>query len=141
MHQTFHIRPAGQQSILDLRELWQFRHLLLIFIWRTLRVRYQQTVIGVAWAVLQPLLLTFVFTIIFGAAMNVPTNGAPYPVFVMAGLIVWLFVAQAFTQGSASMVAIGYLITRIYFPRVILLLAAIAAALVDFLCAFALLGL
>jgi lipopolysaccharide transport system permease protein len=139
VHQTFQIRPAGQQSILDVGELWQFRYLFLILVWRTLRVRYQQTVIGVAWALLQPFLLTFVFTIIFGRLANIPTNGQPYPLFVLCGLIVWLFVAQAFSQTSSSMVANAHLITRIYFPRVILLLTAISAALVDFLCAFVLL--
>jgi lipopolysaccharide transport system permease protein len=139
MAQTFLIRPAGQQSILDLRELWQYRHLLLIFVWRTLRVRYQQTIIGVAWAVLQPLLLCFVFTVIFGMLANVPTNGQPYPIFVLSGLLVWLFVAQGFTGATASVVGHQHLITKIYFPRVILLLAAIAAALVDFCCAFGLL--
>lgn len=139
MHQTFEIRPAGQQSILDLGELWKFRHLFFILVWRTLRVRYQQTVIGVAWAVLQPLLLTFVFTIIFGRLANMPTNGQPYPIFVLSGLLVWLFVSQAFSQTSTSMVGNAHLITRIYFPRVILIMTAITASFVDFLCAFGLL--
>lgn len=137
--QTFQIRSAGQQSILNITELWQFRHLLIVLVWRTLRVRYQQTVIGVAWAVIQPLLLTFVFTIIFGRLANMPTNGQAYPIFVISGLIVWLFVAQSFSLGSASMVANSHLITRIYFPRVILIMTAIAASLVDFACAFVLL--
>ena len=136
---TFLIRPAGQKAILDLRELWQFRHLFRALVWRTLRVRYQQTVIGVGWALLQPILLAFVFTIIFGRLANMPTNGVPYPIFVLSGLVVWMFVAQAFTQASGSMVLNSHLITKIYFPRVILILAAIATALVDLLCAFALL--
>jgi lipopolysaccharide transport system permease protein len=137
--QAYLIGPAGQQSILDLRELWKFRHLLRSLIWRTLRVRYQQTLLGVAWALLQPLLLAFVFTIIFGMLAPVPTNGQPYPIFVLSGLIVWLFVAQAFNQATTSMVGNSHLLTRIYFPRVILLLTAIATAVVDFLCAFFLL--
>ena len=139
MPQTFQIRPAGQQSILDFRELWQFRHLFKILVWRTLRVRYQQTVIGVGWAVIQPALLAFVFTIIFGRLANMPTNGQPYPIFVVSGLIVWLFVAQAFTQATGSMVMNNHLITKIYFPKVILIMTAISAAFVDFLCAFGLL--
>ena len=139
MPETFHIRPAGQQSVLDLFELWQFRHFLKVLVWRTLRVRYQQTVIGVGWAVIQPLLLAFVFTIIFGRLANMPTNGQPYPIFVVSGLIVWLFVAQAFTQATGSMVMNNHLITKIYFPKVILIMTAIAAAFVDFLCAFSLL--
>jgi len=139
MTQVFKIQPAGQQSLLDFGELWQFRHLFYILVWRTLKVRYQQTIIGVAWAVLQPLLLTFVFTIIFGLLASIPTDGQPYPIFVLSGLIVWMFVAQAFNQASASMFANAYLITRIYFPRVILIFTSITASLVDFLCAFGLL--
>jgi len=139
MATLYRIVPAPERHTLDFRELWQFRHLLVVLVWRTLRVRYQQTVVGVAWAVLQPLLLTFVFTIIFGQLANMPTNGQPYPIFVLSGLVVWLFVAQAFTQASVSVVHNAHLVTRIYFPRVILLLTAVAAAFVDFLCAFALL--
>ncbi len=136
---VFHIRPIGQQRLLAFSELWRYRYLFLVLVWRILRVRYQQTVIGVAWAVLQPLLLAFVFTVIFGLLANMPTNGQPYPIFVLSGLLVWLFVAQAFTQASTSVVGHAYLVTKIYFPRMILLFAAIAAALVDFCCAFALL--
>lgn len=139
MSQTFLIRPIGQQPLFNFGELWTFRHLFYSLVWRTLRVRYQQTIVGVGWAILQPLLLTFVFTIIFGLLVNMPTNGQPYPVFVISGLIVWLFVAQAFNQASASMVSNAHLITRIYFPRVILILTAITVAFVDFVCAFALL--
>jgi len=136
---VFRIRPVGQERLLELGELWQYRYLFLILVWRILRVRYQQTVIGVAWAVLQPLLLAFVFTVIFGLLANMPTNGQPYPIFVLSGLLVWLFVAQAFTQASTSIVGYAFLVTKIYFPRMILLFAAIAAALVDFCCALALL--
>lgn len=133
------IRSTGQQSVIDLRELWQFRHLLATLVWRTLRVRYQQTAIGVGWALLQPVLLAFVFTIIFGRLAGIPTNGQPYPIFVLSGLLIWLFVAQAFNQATVSMVANSHLITKIYFPRVILIFAAIITALVDFLCTFAIL--
>lgn len=133
------IRPAQQRSLLAIGELWRFRHLFMILVWRTLKVRYQQTVIGVAWAVIQPLLLTFVFTVIFGMLANIPTNGQPYPVFVLAGLIVWQFVAQSFQQASASVVLNAHLVTRIYFPRILLLLAAVTAALFDLLCTLGLL--
>jgi ABC-2 family transporter len=139
MPQTFHIRHVGQQRLLDFAELWSFRHLFRTIVWRTIRVRYQQTVIGMAWALLQPLLLTFVFTIIFGRPANIPTNGQPYPIFVLSGLLVWLFVAQAFNQASISIVANAHLVTKIYFPRVILIVAAITAAIFDFLCSFVLL--
>src|SRR6266481_7221469 len=120
MTQTFEIRPAGKQSVLDLRELWQFRHLYRTLVWRTLRVRYQQTVIGVAWALLQPALLVFVFTIIFGRLAGIPTNGQPYPIFVLSGLLIWLFVAQGFGNASASIVNNPHLVTKIYFPRLLL---------------------
>lgn len=136
---TYLVRPAGKQSVIDLRELWQYRHLLATQVWRALRVRYQQTVIGVGWALLQPLLLAFVFTIIFGRLAGIPTNGQPYPIFVLSGLLVWLFVAQSFSQATLSMVLNAHLITRIYFPRVILILTVIITSLVDFLCAFLLL--
>ena len=139
MSQTFEIKPAGSQSILDFEELWRFRYLFASLVWRTLRVRYQQTVIGVAWALIQPILLTFVFTIIFGRLANMPTNGQPYPIFVLSGLIVWLFVSQSFSSAVASIVGNAHLITRIYFPRVILIMAAMTATLADFVCAFFLL--
>ena len=133
------IRPVQQGPSLDLPELSRFRHLFVILVWRTLKVRYQQTVVGVAWAVLQPLLLTFVFTVIFGMLASMPTNGAPYPVFVLAGLIVWQFVSQSFQWASSSIVSNAHLVTRIYFPRILLLLAAVTAALFDLLCTLALL--
>jgi lipopolysaccharide transport system permease protein len=120
-------------------EMWSFRHLFLIFVWRTLKVRYKQTTIGVAWAVLQPLTMTFIFTVIFGRLAGMPTNGVPYPLFVVSGLIVWQLVAQSFQNATGSIVANAGLVTRIYFPRIFLPLAAITAALFDFLCAFALL--
>ncbi len=138
---TFTIQPAGKQPLLDLHELWQFRHLFVVLVWRILRVRYQQTVIGVGWALFQPLLLAFVFTVIFGQLANMPTNGQPYPIFVLSGLLIWLFVAQAFSNASSSIVSHPHLVTRIYFPRILLVLAAMTAPLVDFFCAFFLLAL
>jgi lipopolysaccharide transport system permease protein len=139
MSQVFEIRPAGQQSILDLAELWRFRYLFASLVKRTLSVRYQQTIIGVGWALIQPFLLTLVFTLIFGRLANMPTNGQPYPIFVLAGLIVWLFVAQSFNNAIVSIAGNAHLITRIYFPRVILILTVLTATLVDFLCALLLL--
>ena len=135
----FVVRPTHQHPLLDGAELWRFRHLYAVLVWRTLKVRYQQTAIGIAWAVLQPLLLTFVFTVIFGLIVNMPTDrGQPYPVFVLSGLLVWQFVAQSFQQATASVVANAHLVTRIYFPRILLLLAAITAAFFDLLCVLAL---
>jgi lipopolysaccharide transport system permease protein len=129
-----HIRPTSDRPLLDIAELWSYRALLYILIWRTIKVRYQQTIIGIGWAVLQPLLLTIVMTFIFGLLVKVPTNGVPYPIFVLTGLVVWQFVANTLQQASISVVANAHLITRIYFPRVLLPVAAIAAAVFDLLC-------
>lgn len=128
---TFHIRPAREQPLLNLADIWPFRHLYLVLVRRNLKIRYQQTVIGVGWALLQPVLYALVFTIIFGRLVGMPTNGAPYPLFVLSGLIVWLFVAQAFPLASASIVINPHLVTRIYFPRIILPVAAMSVAMAD----------
>lgn len=128
---TFHIRPAREQPLLNLADVWPFRHLYLVLVRRNLKIRYQQTVIGVGWALLQPVLYALVFTVIFGRLVGMPTNGAPYPLFVMSGLIVWLFVAQAFPLASASIVINPHLVTRIYFPRIILPVAAMSVAMAD----------
>ncbi len=136
---TVEILPIRQQALLDPAELWRFRHLFCAIVWRTIRVRYKQTVIGLAWVLLQPFLLMLVFTIIFGQLTNMPTHGQPYPIFVLSGLLVWLFVAQAFNQASISIVGNTHLITKIYFPRIILILAAITAAMFDFVCSLVLL--
>jgi lipopolysaccharide transport system permease protein len=131
----FIVRPVQEHALLDAAELWRYRHLYAVLVWRTLKVRYQQTVIGVAWAVLQPLLLALVFTVIFGLLVGVPTDGnQPFPAFALSGLLVWQFVAQAFQQASSSVVGNAHLVTRIYFPRVLLLAAAVTAAFVDLAC-------
>jgi lipopolysaccharide transport system permease protein len=131
----FVVRPSNEHALLDVAELWRYRHLFVVLVWRILKIRYQQTVIGVAWVVLQPLLLTLVFTVIFSILIRLPTDGAaPYPVFVLSGLLVWQFVAQSFQLATGSIVGNAHLVTKIYFPRILLLLAAIAASFVDVLC-------
>ena len=135
----FIVRPIPEHSLFDVGELWRYRYLFLVLVWRTLKVRCQQTAVGVAWAVLQPLLLTSVFTVIFGMLAGMPTDGQPYPIFVLSGLLMWQFVAQSFQQASACLVSESHLITRIYFPRILLLLSAIATALFDLVCIFGLL--
>ena len=134
------IRPTHERALIDLPELWRFRHLFLILVWRTLKVRYQQTVIGVAWAVLQPLLLTVVFTVIFGLLARMPTDGIPYPIFVLSGLLVWQFVAQSTQHASTAVVANYHLVTRIYFPRILLPMASIAAHVFDLFCVLGLMA-
>jgi len=135
------IGPTHQHPLIDLQELWRFRHLFVILVWRTLKVRYQQTAIGVAWAVLQPLMMAIVFTLIFGVLMRVPSDGVPYPVFVLSGLLVWQFVAQSFQQASTSVVSNAQLVTRIYFPRILLPLSVMGAACFDMLCVLGLVAL
>ena len=137
---NFILRPTPEHLLLDLGELWRFRHLFLVLVWRTLKIRYQQTAVGVAWAVLQPLMLTIIFTVVFSLLAGMPTDGQPYPIFVLSGLLMWQFVGQSFQQASASVVFESHLITRIYFPRILLLLAPIGAALVDMACVFGLLA-
>ncbi len=117
--------------LLDLRELWEFRELLYFLIWRDVKVRYKQTVLGAAWAVLQPVLYMVLFTIVFGRLAHLPSDGVPYPVFVLAGLLPWTFVANAVTSAGTSLVNNANLITKVYFPRLIVPLGSVGAGLVD----------
>lgn len=133
------IRSSSDHPVVEFGELWRSRQLFYMLVWRTIKVRYQQTVVGIGWAIIQPLLLTVVMTIIFGMLAQVPSNGKPYPIFVLSGLIVWQFVAQSLQQASVSIVGNAHLVTRVYFPRILLLLAAITASVFDFLCALTLL--
>jgi len=120
----------------SLREIWEYRDLLLFLVWRDLKVRYKQTVLGVAWAVIQPVTTMMIFTIIFGKLANLPSEGVPYPVFSLAALLPWQLFAGALQRGGASLVANANLLTKVYFPRLIIPLSAIAAGLVDFAVAF-----
>lgn len=121
---------------LDLSELWRFRELLYFMVWRDIIVRYKQTAIGASWAVIQPLINMIIFTLIFGVLARIPSNGVPYPVFAYTGLLPWAFFSQALTRGANSVVGSSNLITKIYFPRLMLPLAATAAPAVDFLFSF-----
>lgn len=124
--------PRGWIGI-NWKEIWRYRELLYFLTWRDVKVRYKQTVLGAVWAILQPLLTMLVFTLIFGrlAGLAQKTGGIPYPIFVFAALMPWLFFASALTQSSASLVASSNLITKVYFPRLIIPLAAAGAGLVD----------
>ena len=121
---------------LDWRELWEYRELLFFLTWRDVKIRYKQTVLGAAWAVLQPALSMVIFTLIFGRLAKLPSDGAPYPIFVYAGLLPWTFFANAVTTSANSLVNSSNLITKVYFPRVIVPLAAVGAGLVDLAVAF-----
>lgn len=131
--------PAGWQLI-NVRELWLFRDLLFLLTWRDVKVRYKQTVLGAAWAILQPAMMMVVFSIFFGKLARVPTGGLPYPLFAYAGLLPWVFFSTAVTNAANSVVGSERLITKIYFPRLAIPFAAVGAAVIDFLIAFLLLG-
>jgi lipopolysaccharide transport system permease protein len=129
-------RSRGWRSI-GLRELWDARELLWFLIGRDLAVRYKQTLLGAAWAVLQPLATMLVFSLVFGRLAGVPSDGAPYPVFSYAALLPWTFFANGVSLGASTLVNNPDLIRKIYFPRLVMPAAAVAAGLVDFTCAFA----
>jgi lipopolysaccharide transport system permease protein len=122
----------GWQAV-DFAELWRYRGLLYFLVWRDIKVQYKQTVVGAAWVLLQPLVTTCVFSLVFGRFAGIPSDGAPYPVFVLAGLLPWLLFSRAVSQASLALVGQTHLITRTYFPRLLVPTASAAAGLVDFL--------
>jgi lipopolysaccharide transport system permease protein len=126
----------GGMSGLSLRELWAYRELLYFLVWRDVKVRYKQTALGAAWVILQPLLTMVVFTLFFGTLAKVPSDGMPYPLFAFAGLVPWTLFAYALTESSGSLVSNQNLITKVYFPRLIIPLASVLAGLVDFAISF-----
>jgi lipopolysaccharide transport system permease protein len=135
------IEPGRSRLIEGLAELWDFRELLYFLTWRDVKVRYKQTLLGATWAVLQPLFAMLIFTIFFGylAGISAQTGGIPYPLFAYAGLLLWTFFANAISNGGNSLVNSAHLITKVYFPRMIVPVAAVAAGLVDLAIAFLLL--
>jgi lipopolysaccharide transport system permease protein len=136
----FTIKPSSKWVALNLRDLWTYRELLCFLIWRDVKVRYKQTVLGALWAVIQPLFAMLVFTLFFGKLAGVPSDGVPYPLFAYAGLLPWTYFSNAVTSSGNSLVGNSNLITKVYFPRMIIPGAAVAAGLVDFAIAFALLA-
>jgi lipopolysaccharide transport system permease protein len=134
------IEPPRKWAPVNVAELWAYRELLYFLTWREVKVRYKQTAIGAAWAVLQPLLTMLVFTVVFGLLIQVPSDGIPYPVFAYSALVPWNFFTGALTRASGSLVADAPLLSKIYFPRLLLPLAAVASASLDFAMAFVLLA-
>jgi lipopolysaccharide transport system permease protein len=130
------IEPPRRWETLNLREIWAYRGLLYFLTWREVKVRYKQTAIGAAWAVLQPLLTMVVFTVIFGSLIGVPSDGVPYPVFAFAALLPWNLFATGLSRAGSSLVNDASLITRVYFPRVLLPVSAVLSATLDFGIAF-----
>jgi lipopolysaccharide transport system permease protein len=133
------IAPASGWRPLDVGEMWRFRRLLGVFVWRDLKVRYKQAVLGFLWVVIQPLALTLVYSIFFGYVARIPSEGVPYPVFFLGGMILWQFFNLAVGQGSISLVAQQQIITKVYFPRPLAPLTAVVSAFVDFTIMFGLL--
>lgn len=127
------IEPSRGWRMLDLRELWSYRELLWVLGARDVRVRYKQTVLGAGWAILRPLLTMLVFSVFFGRLARMPSDGLPYPVWVYAALLPWTFFSSAVGASGQSLVGSAHLISKVYFPRLIVPLASIGAALVDFL--------
>src|SRR5438874_4434546 len=133
---VFFIKPESGLASLGLKELWEYRELLYFLTWRDIKVRYKQTVLGAAWAVIQPVFMMVVFSLFFGRLAHVPSDGIPYPVFAYCALLPWQLFAHALTESSNSLVANERLITKVYFPRLVVPLSAVLGGLVDFVIAF-----
>jgi lipopolysaccharide transport system permease protein len=130
------IEPTRGFVRLNLREVWAYRELLYFLVWRDVKVRYKQTALGAAWAILQPVMTMLVFSVFFGRLAKMPSDGIPYPVFAFTALLPWQLFAYALTESSNSLVGSQNLITKVYFPRLVIPLAAVLAGLVDFGIAF-----
>ncbi len=126
------IEPSRGPLAFNFGELWEYRELLLFLAWREVRVRYYQSALGIAWMILQPLLAMVIFSVVFGRLAHLPSEGLPYPLFVLAGLLPWQLFASSLTRSAGSLVANANLLTKVYFPRLIIPLAAALAGLVDF---------
>ena len=133
------IRPSKGWVALQLGDLWVYRELLYFLTWRDIKVRYKQTILGATWAIIQPLFTMLLFTLFFGKLGHIPSDGVPYPIFAYAGLLPWTFFSNAVTNSGNSLVGSANLITKVYFPRMIIPGAAVGAGLVDFAIAFVIL--
>ena len=134
-----HIRPGARAVSFTLNEVWQARELLYFLVWRDVKVRYKQTVLGIGWSVLQPFLAMVVFTIFFGRLAKMPSDGVPYPLFSLAALVPWTYFAAAASNGSTSLVGNQHLLAKVYFPRVLVPLAAVLMPAVDLAVSFTML--
>jgi len=137
--ETIHIRPSTGLAALNLGDLWTYRELVFFMIWRDIKVRYKQTFLGAAWAIIQPLLTMLIFNFVFGTVAKVPTDGVPYPIFSYTALLPWGLFTTALNTASRSLTANQNMVTKIYFPRLVLPLASVLGGLVDFVIAFVIL--
>ncbi len=127
-----HIEPSRGWLNLRLKEIWLYRELLFFLAWRDIKIRYQQTVLGFAWAILQPFLTMVVFSIFFGALAKIPSDGIPYPIFNYAGLLPWLFFENSISVSTSSLVTNSNMVTKVYFPRLFIPISSVLSGLVDF---------
>ena len=130
------ITPTQGWTSLKLKELWEYRELLYFLVWRDVKVRYKQTVLGAAWAIIQPFFTMVVFSIFFGRLAKIPSDGVPYPIFSYAALVPWTFFAHSLNQSSSSLVSSANLIQKVYFPRLAVPIGAVLSGVVDFVLAF-----
>lgn len=126
------IRPKKIFSFADIREIWEYKELLYFFSWRDVKVRYKQTTIGILWAILQPFITMVVFSVFFGSLLKIPSDNVPYPIFVYTGLLFWQFFSTALSETSNVLISNQAIITKVYFPRLILPLSAVITKLIDF---------
>jgi lipopolysaccharide transport system permease protein len=136
---TIVIRPPRKWVPVDFRELWEYRELLYFFTWRDVKLRYKQTGLGIAWAVIQPLFMMVVFTLFFGGLAKIPSDGVPYPLFSLSALLPWTLFAEGMARSTVSMVQNANIMTKVYFPRLIMPIASILSPFVDFCVAFVIL--
>jgi lipopolysaccharide transport system permease protein len=137
--QVIRIEPSKGWVALQLKELWAYRELLYFLVWRDVKVRYKQTAIGAAWAIIQPLFTMIVFSLFFGRLGKIPSDGVPYPIFCYAALVPWTFFSQGLSQASNSLVGSANLIKKVFFPRLSIPIASVTSGLIDFALAFILL--
>ncbi len=126
------IKPTKGLFDINFKEVWNHRELLYFLAWKDVKVRYKQTILGASWAVVQPVLTMIVFSVIFGVLLNVPSEGVPYPIFAYSGLVLWIYFSSALTRSSSSLLSNSNLLSKVYFPRLILPLSACLAGLVDY---------
>ncbi|HVN25427.1 MAG TPA: ABC transporter permease [Syntrophorhabdales bacterium] len=130
------IRRSRGIAALQLKDLWNYRELVYFLVWRDIKVRYKQTVIGAAWAILQPLVTALIFTLVFGILVGVPSDGLPYAVFLYTALVPWSYFSEGISRGGASVVANTNLISKVYFPRLVIPVASIITPVIDFALSF-----
>ena len=130
------LEPSRGWVSLNLRKLWQYRELLYFLSWRDIKVRYKQTLLGAAWAIMQPVLTMLLFSVFFGKLAKMPSDGIPYPLFAYTALVPWTLFANALTQSSNSLVQNANLLKKVYFPRLVMPISSVISGVVDFLCAF-----